>query len=146
MKSYAGRPAQLEAYLDLCQSIEKNIDRRMASNRFNLSILTALGAIAGLVLSSEVDLDTALKAKSLSTVAFAALFVCISWVFQVLRFREVSRIKHEVAIELETRLDLEKVSLEDVKFKKSSSFVEQTISEMLLPLFIMGVLIWNLLL
>lgn len=143
LTSFSGRPVHVEAYLEQCSSIEKNIDRRMAAGRFNLSVLTALGAVNGVIISSDTPADAALLVKLQTGSSVLALLVCISWIFQILRFREVSRIKHEVAIELEKEIGVKRVLNESNAFKQSGGFLEQTLSEVLLPLSLSALVIWS---
>lgn len=142
--SFSGKPALLEAYLLQSASIEKNIDRRLSTNRFSLSILTALAAVYGFTLSGDAAIPADLRPTLLNGALLLALLVSISWFFQILRFREVSRVKHEVAIEIESALGLARVTKENAMFKTSSTIVEQTLSELVLPVAVAGCSIWAL--
>jgi len=135
----------LEVYLDECATIEKNIDRRLAANRFNVSIITALAAVAGVIVSDKVQVPNDAQSSLLMAIAAIAFVVSVSWFFQILRFREVSRVKHEVASDLEKQLGVSRIRLEAEKFKTSSTIIEQTLSELLLPGSIVVALLWLLL-
>lgn len=140
--SFSAKPVHVEAYLEHCSSIEKNIDRRMAAGRFNLSILTALGAANGFILSTETPVTTDFQVRLQTGSAILALLVCIFWFFQILRFREVSRIKHEVAIELEKEIGILRVQRELDAFRQSKIFLEQTVSEIMLPVSVSAIVFW----
>lgn len=141
--SYNGRPAQLEAYLQHCQTIEENMNRRLATGRFNLSILTALGAIFGFIMTPESGIEREVFDRTSTLLAVVGILVCLSWVFQILRFREVSRVKHLVATQLEGQLGIEKVALEERMFAKSSTVIEHTLVEIILPGTVMILLVYG---
>lgn len=144
VNSFSGKPALLETYLVQTASIEKNIDRRLATNRFNLSILTALAAVYGFTLSGDVAVPAKSQPTLLNGILLLVLLVSVSWFFQVLRYREVSRVKHEVAIGIESELGLSRVAEEDAKFRASSTGIEQTLSELILPIAVAVFSIWAL--
>jgi hypothetical protein len=131
--TFDGRPAKLAAYFEFCRSIENNIDRRYQANRFNLSILTALWVSLGYLLTSQsaISLNDSVKvATAINAVWFV---ISIIWFFQILRFREVSRIKHKIATELELELGISVYVREEAALARSSSIIEYTQIEGMLP-------------
>lgn len=131
--AFDGRPAKLAAYFEFCQSIEKNIDRRYQTNRFNLSILTALWVALGYLLTSQSAISPDDSIKVAIAINIVWLAISIIWFFQILRFREVSRTKYQVACELELELGINIYRREE-ELSSSSSVIEYTQIERMLPL------------
>lgn len=131
--SFNNKPILLEIYTKLLDSIEKNIDRRYIVNRFNLSILGALSAAFGFI--SNIAAEGNSSPLGLTENIFLAMvsLVSIVWLFQILRFREVSRIKHEVAMRIEQDLQAFGVTLEHQIETKSRTVVPYTTLELMFP-------------
>lgn len=133
-KGFDTRSAKLSVYLAYCEGIEKNIDRRYGTNRFYFTVLAGFGAALGFLLSPTELAGAALGERVLAFLSAAWFVTSISWFFQVLRFREVSRMKFEVAIAMEMELDIHAYSVESKKFERGSSFIQFTQIELILPL------------
>ena len=131
--TYDGKPAKIAAYFEFCRSIESNIDRRYQANRFNLSILTALWVSLGYLLTAQGDLPPEVSAKVSTAINVVWFTISVIWFFQILRFREVSRVKYAVATELEQELGISVYVKEEEMFSRSSSVIEYTKIEMMLP-------------
>jgi len=134
--------AAIAVYSEVCSSIEANMDRRLTVNRFNFSLLAAVGAGVGLVFSSDVTIDPEFRGKLLTTAALVCVVISVGWVFQILRFREVARVKHLVAEEIEQHLGVDRTKLEMKHFAKSPFRIEHTLSELFFPLSILAIVIW----
>ena len=133
LKSFQNKPADLEAYLWFVQTIENNIERRYATNKFYLSAVSAL--IGACLIFSTEQAYTVLdeEIELLKVVALLVGFLSISWFFHILRFREISRNKYSTAIEMEGELQMNCLRREEDVMKRHSSIVEFTIIETLFP-------------
>lgn len=120
-------------YINYRDSIEKNIDRRYSVTKFNFSVIGAVGVGYGFLKSDKISVAAPVSSTLASTMLILSAIFCVVWVFQILRFREVSRIKHEVAIEMEKNLGISAVISEEEKFMKNSSIVEYTYIEIFFP-------------
>ncbi len=132
--SYASRPSKLEGYLAFIQSIERNIDRRSSVNRFNLSIL--LPAYTAYAIAQTSPALQAIPSADVikSLILFFCFVTSLVWAFQILRFREISRIKFEVLNKAESELGLNFFS-EEAKIEATSrTIVSYTHLEMFAPL------------
>lgn len=138
----AGNDAAIAVYAEVCSSIEANMDRRLTVNRFNFSLLAAVGAGVGLIFSSDVTIEPEFRGKLLTTAALVCVVISVGWVFQILRFREVARVKHLVAEEIEGELGVERTKLEMKHFATSPFRLEHTLSELFFPLSILGIVMW----
>ena len=132
--TFDGKPAKIAAYFEFCRSIETNIDRRYQANRFNLSILTALWVSLGYLLTAHGEVSPDVSGKVAMAINVVWFVISVIWFFQILRFREVSRVKYAVATELEKELGISVYAKEEEVFSRSSSVIEYTQIEMMLPL------------
>lgn len=140
--SYNNKPALLEVYLKYIDTIEKNSDRRSQMNRYNLSLLLALGAAYGVSFSEDLALPPQIKAVLDYTVPAALFVLSLVWIFQILRFREVSRTKFKVLGQLEKSLDISCFQSEEAVTKETSSFIEYTQLELAIPLLSLAASAW----
>ncbi|MGO4910173.1 hypothetical protein ACEN2J_17805 [Pseudorhodobacter sp. W20_MBD10_FR17] len=131
--SFNNKPLTLEIYLKIVDSIEKNIDRRYQLNRFNLSVLGALAAAFGFIQSGSVAPTTVPVDLSMKILATISSVTCLVWIFQVLRFREISRIKHQAAMRLEVQLQVLGITLEDEIEQESKTLLSYTLLELFFP-------------
>lgn len=133
-KSRSENPEILDAYVQYCDGIERNIDRRYAVNRFNFYAVGAFASAIWFLNSKDISVDSELKSYSIFFVSAIWLLHSVTWVFQILRFREVSKHKHAVAIDIESRLGVELLGAEAKLLKSGSSFVNYTALELVLPI------------
>jgi len=131
--SFNNKPILLEIYTKLLDSIEKNIDRRYIVNRFNLSILGVLSAAFGFTINSAAEGNPSPLGLTENIYLAMVSLISLVWLFQILRFREVSRIKHDVAMKIEKDLQAFGVTLEHQIETKSRTVLSYTILELMFP-------------
>lgn len=132
--SFGSKPAKLEGYLSYLQSIERNIDRRAAMNKMNLSVLIPALTAYALLKSAPSLVDITDLAFAANLLLVLSALISLIWIFQILRFREVSRIKFEVASKLESDLGLHITTLEEEIEARSRSFISYTHLELFIPI------------
>lgn len=125
--------AHTELLKEYYGSIERNIERRHQTNKFNFTAVGGVAAAIGFLQyrdpSHSVNFGALPTAILLCGIAF-----CILWIFQLLRYREVSEIKHQVAIELEDQLGVSIFRREREIGKSHSTVVDYTFIEIGVPI------------
>ncbi len=132
-KSFYDGSAKLTVYINYCDAIEKNIDRRYLTNRFYFTVLAATIAAIGYLTAPSDHLSSSFINHAPKLLSVAWFVISISWLFQILRFREISRVKFEVALEMEKELEIAAYSRESVVTRRSNFCFEYTQIELLLP-------------
>jgi hypothetical protein len=133
----------LEAYRQVCQSIDATIERRLSMNRFYLSIVTAIAAGYGLVVSSD-KISENIEYKLILSLSVIGISICIIWISQIIRSRNLSSVKHQIAIEIEKEISIKNLTIEEKMVSNVKGFYEHTISEIFIPSVFIVVTLLNL--
>lgn len=118
-------------------SIERNIERRHQTNKFNFTAVGGIAAAIGFLQTRDPSHGVNFGALPKAILICGVVF-CILWIFQILRYREVSEIKHQVAIELEEELGVSIFRRERDKAKSHSTVIDYTLIEIGIPLIALG--------
>jgi hypothetical protein len=129
--------ADLEIYAYYCESVEKNIDRRYGVNKFNFSIAGAIGISYGFLKAEKTSITPENSIFLVKILLVSCIIFSIVWVVQILRFREVSRIKYEVLLDMEKFFRYRPFTSEMERLSRNSGIADYTNIEVLFPILIL---------